>query len=734
MGIFEEASRYSEYLISEPELSCPVSSCANHNKGTKSYRHHYQFNGKTPIGSPQYICKLCGKTFVETLKTTARQRKPHLNRPIFKALVNKVPLRGICEIFDITMKTVYGKIDFLYEQCRKFVGARERKLLNGMRLPKLYISVDRQYYTVNWRIREDKRNVILYAIGSADNNSGYVFSIDLNYDPLLNQVEIEKSALDHNDYDNDPPFRQFTRLWLNRDFNREIVKGKSGKKSKTNQQQTYAKDLLDEKIIQSYMELKSRDNIESSDDITEFVQLPHSGMMVRTDYSLYGHFLHLKGLLSGAEKIRFFMDQETGIRAACLSTFYSEIKSRICDAFYVRINKEMTRDERERAQKEGNRLLKEYCVAHPGISKKKAKLRLLIERIEEMDEFGQWQDRWFTHPFPTLKEPMMKVCHLTDYGDYDIEHHAWLYNKASLHGINTFFANIRRKLSLLERPISTPSSLGRKWYGYSPYNPGLINKLLLIHRVYYNYVKKREQKITPAMKLGLARGPVDPNDIIYGRLLKEKASKPYFHPKYTKPLDFFKGPEPAFFDIDLGTKEITPLKKIKTTKQNEYKIEIIFLDTETTGVNLNDQIIEIAIVDSKGSALVNTLVNTDCPITSDAQKIHGISADMLVGCPCIEEIEGNIINAVQNKHVVIYNADFDLRFLSSKIRDAMGTVSCCMRRFAAFKEEIGHVHGTYRWFSLKEACARVEYKWSGKKHRAFADALACRAVWKFLES
>ena len=142
-----------------------------------------------------------------------------------------------------------------------------------------------------------------------------------------------------------------------------------------------------------------------------------------------------------------------------------------------------------------------------------------------MDSFGPWRDRWFTHPLPTYKEPGIKVCHLTDFGDYDITHRAWLYNKASLHSVNTYFANVRRKLSLLERPIATPSSLGRKWFAYSPYNPALVNKLLLIHRAHYNFVGKRGQKETPAMRLGLAKAPVEPEDIIYSRGLSFRWKK-----------------------------------------------------------------------------------------------------------------------------------------------------------------------------------------------------------------
>ena len=57
---------------------------------------------------------------------------------------------------------------------------------------------------------------------------------------------------------------------------------------------------------------------------------------------LYGHFLHLLTLFDSVEKVRFFLDQDSGMRAACLGAFAGRIKDRRCDAFYVRIAKNLT--------------------------------------------------------------------------------------------------------------------------------------------------------------------------------------------------------------------------------------------------------------------------------------------------------------------------------------------------------------------------------------------------------
>jgi len=69
--------------------------------------------------------------------------------------------------------------------------------------------------------------------------------------------------------------------------------------------------------------------------------------------------------------------------------------------------------------------------------------------------------------------------------------------------IDRFFMPVRRRLSLLKRPIGTASKAGRTWYGYSAYRPAHIEKLLGIFRVYYNYALKGGDGKTPAMRLGL---------------------------------------------------------------------------------------------------------------------------------------------------------------------------------------------------------------------------------------
>ena len=507
LAIQEEFSRLSEYLKPQEEPSCPEPSCSNHAKGINLGKRHYHSFGKTKSGSRRYRCKVCGKTF-SVGKSTLRQKKPHLNKLIFKLLMNKSPFRRICEVAEISPKTLYDKINFLYRQCQLFAGNRERRLISGMPIRRVYVGVDRQDYMVNWTNRMDKRNIILHAVGSADNATEYVLGMHLNFDPLLAPKKIERDAFEIGDYDLPHPFRRYARLWLMCDYIEAI--------NRTNKRKPRRhKGSLADEIRDTYAEALSREDIEVFESLNGFTQLPQKGMQVHAEYTLYGHFFRLQKILAGVEKVRFFLDQDSGMRAACLGAFQPEIQARKCDAFYVRISAKMTVPERQKALEKSRNEFGRTQKMHPKLSKNEVKLLLIKQRLASMIEIGKWKDRWLAHPFPDMSEPEKSICYLTDYGDYDEDHIAWLYNKASMHAIDRFFMQVRRRLSLLERPIASAGRAGRMWHGYSSYNPESIIKILSIFRTFYNYTRAGKDLKTPAMRLGLAKGRVKLEDIIY---------------------------------------------------------------------------------------------------------------------------------------------------------------------------------------------------------------------------
>lgn len=509
-GVFEELTRISAYL-NPPEPSCPNETCPNHTIGVSAGQHHYYAYGTTKSGSPRFKCRECDKIFTAS-KSTLRQRITHRNKDIFKFLVNKMPFARICDVCEITMSTLYGKIDLLHRQALAFVQEREADMFKDSGLERLYIATDRQEYTVNWSSRSDRRNLRLTAVGSSDLTTGYVFGMHLNFAPHLDAEAIEADAHQIGDAAIAYPFRKYAHLWLSSDYAdavRATIKRRQAKAS------GIKSSGLDGKIAGKYADASAREDVEVSDEFDSWTSFPKKGMQTRLEYTLYAHFLFLKRMFQGVDKVRFYLDQESGIRAAFMSAFGDKVKAKLADAFYVSINKTLTVPKKQEALKNSRDKFKQERKANPSLNDDELIIKMIVDQISQAHAIGQYQDLWVDHPFPNMSEPEKKVCHLTDIGQYSDEHLASMYIKASLHPIDRFFMLVRRRLSLLERPASSSSNAGRKWHSYSPYNPEMVVKLLDIFRVYYNYCLAGKDGKTPAMRLGLAKAPIREEDIIY---------------------------------------------------------------------------------------------------------------------------------------------------------------------------------------------------------------------------
>lgn len=150
----------------------------------------------------------------------------------------------------------------------------------------------------------------------------------------------------------------------------------------------------------------------------------------------------------------------------------------------------------------------------------------------------------------------------------------------------------------------------------------------------------------------------------------------------------------------------------------------LFLDTETTGLDRTDRLVEIGVVDNAGGVVFQSLINPGMPIPDEASDIHGITDDMVCDAPRLDAITTALrALLIADGKVVIYNAEFDRRFFPRGFWSGI-SVSCAMLRY---RDEVG------RWDKLGGAAKRAGHVWDGDAHRAVADALACRSVWNWLE-
>lgn len=84
----------------------------------------------------------------------------------------------------------------------------------------------------------------------------------------------------------------------------------------------------------------------------------------------------------------------------------------------------------------------------------------------------------------------------------------------------------------------------------------------------------------------------------------------------------------------------------------------VILDSETT--SFQGEIIELAIISLSGDVLFYSRFNPLSDIDPGATAVHGITAEMLTGCPSWGDRWQEIANLLQGKRVLIYNAKFDI--------------------------------------------------------------------------
>ena len=100
----------------------------------------------------------------------------------------------------------------------------------------------------------------------------------------------------------------------------------------------------------------------------------------------------------------------------------------------------------------------------------------------------------------------------------------------------------------------------------------------------------------------------------------------------------------------------------------------IFLDTETTGLSVNEghRIVEIACVEtndlSPTKKIFHRIINPQRDVPVEAFKVHGFSTDFLKDKETFDKIADELLEFIKNKKIIIHNASFDLGFLNHELK------------------------------------------------------------------
>ncbi|WP_321893682.1 3'-5' exonuclease [Burkholderia cenocepacia] len=150
----------------------------------------------------------------------------------------------------------------------------------------------------------------------------------------------------------------------------------------------------------------------------------------------------------------------------------------------------------------------------------------------------------------------------------------------------------------------------------------------------------------------------------------------------------------------------------------------LFIDTETTGLDLQAAIVEIAVLDRAGAVLIDTLVKPAMPIPAAATEIHGITNADVAGAPAWNTIGPQVAELLAGRLLIAHNGAFDERLLYQTSRSHGVTLPAL--RVECTMELLNGWAGL--WLSLADAALMPGAGTFAARHRACADAEQCRQI------
>jgi len=166
--------------------------------------------------------------------------------------------------------------------------------------------------------------------------------------------------------------------------------------------------------------------------------------------------------------------------------------------------------------------------------------------------------------------------------------------------------------------------------------------------------------------------------------------------------------------------------------------ETLLLDTETTGLEAHDEVIQLAIVDMQGTVLLDTLVRPTRPIAPEARAIHGITDQAFAEAPPFSDLYNALAHLLGHRLVLAYNAAFDRRLLAQTCTTyglpplEIAAWDCVMERYAGFWGARAK-GGAYHVQSLSTACTQQGIG-VHEHHQAVHDCLLTLALIKAMAS
>jgi len=165
--------------------------------------------------------------------------------------------------------------------------------------------------------------------------------------------------------------------------------------------------------------------------------------------------------------------------------------------------------------------------------------------------------------------------------------------------------------------------------------------------------------------------------------------------------------------------------------------DFLILDSETTGLGRDAEILQLGIINKAGEVLFDKLIQPwatwEWP---GAQRVHGITPEMVADCLPIFDHE-ELFDLLHGKTVLVYNAPYDSRVF----RQSLSLSNCkwypeplwidVMEPYATHWGAWSSRHQSYTWQSLTNACLQQNIEIKGA-HSAVGDCQMTLALIKKL--
>lgn len=480
-------------------------------------REAFRSRGVSTSNSQKYQCKFCSK-ITNVLPTTRESTTYHQKRndilPLFADLIiNHVPVKRVIKILGIGSQTYYHKLEWLYRRCLEFLERHETKL-SSVQFDELFINTDKMVYFLNnvkkkntgakCFSNEEEKTFPTHIVVSSDVLNRYVFRADVAYDWNVTLEDIAEQTQRFKD----DHLHRFARKYGHLKY-------------------SFAP--------QPPSMFDSQSENEYAMEYTGFIKRADyiDGLHVNSTYTTLAHFWHMKQLLN-AKEWRFVTDHDTSIISALMRAFSKEVRlSDLHHFIYKIVDKSKSLSDNMKDHREAHSELRKWAL-EIGIDNKSTyqiarlkleqdlKRHLFFEEVKKDSTITRkWAQNPIIHPLPYKDTGYATVDVTTDVSSLEPEELARLIQKVNNKATDTFINQIRRGITILERPLVSSRGDGKS-YIYSNFNPKYAQYATTILRTYYNFCKpykafKQDSLQTPAQRIGIVDKVYDWTDIIYFR-------------------------------------------------------------------------------------------------------------------------------------------------------------------------------------------------------------------------